>query len=48
MWWWILFIGFLIASTQSFFFQVFNGLSLFGVMLVLLSACFILIKEYDK
>lgn len=48
MWWVILFIGFLIASTQSFFFQVFNGLSLFGLMLVLVSAGFILTKEIDK
>lgn len=48
MWWFVIFIGFVIASTQSFYYQTFNGLSLFGLMLVLLGAGFVLLKEIDK
>lgn len=48
MWWIVLLTGFGIACWQSFFYQTFNGASLFGLMLVLLSAGFILTKEIDR
>jgi hypothetical protein len=48
IWWIVLLTGFGIASWQSFFHQTFNGASLFGLMLVLLAAGFILTKEIDK
>lgn len=48
MWWFVILTGFLIASAQSFYYQTFNGLSLFGLMLVMLGAGFVLLKGIDK
>ena len=48
MWWWILFIGFMIASVQSFYYQTFNGLSLFGLIICLVAAGAIFRKEIDQ
>jgi hypothetical protein len=48
MWWFTLFIGFLIAATQSFFYQTFNGLSLLGMMMMLLAAGFIVTKGMEE
>jgi len=48
MWWWMLLIGFMIASVPSMVYQTFNGLSLFGLMICLLAAGFILLKEVDR
>jgi hypothetical protein len=48
MWWFFLFVGFFTAASQSFFYQTFNGLSLLGMMVMLLSAGFIVTKEIDR
>lgn len=48
MWWFVIFVGFVIASTQSFFYQVFNGLSLFGLMLVFLGTGVIVMKGLER
>lgn len=48
MWWLVLFIGFSITATQTFFYQTFNGASLVGLMIVLLASGFILTKEIDR
>ena len=48
MWRWIMFFGFIIAVTPSMFYGVWNGLSMFGLMLCFLSAGFILREEMDK
>lgn len=48
MWWFVLFIGFLMAATQSFFYQTFNGLSLVGMMMMLLATGFILTRGMEE
>jgi len=48
MWYWMLLIGFTIASIPSMVYQVFNGISMLGLMICLLSAGFILLKEVDR
>lgn len=48
MWWIVLLVGFVIASIPSMLWQNFNGMSMFGLMIVMLAAGFILLKEVDR
>jgi hypothetical protein len=48
MWVFVLIVGFVIANVPSMFWGVWNGLSLLGLCICILSAGFILREEMEK